>query len=315
MAEAGYARPATLREALDLIAGAPANDCLLVAGGTDALVQRKQELDSRQFLIDLSGIDTLRQIRVDQGRLVLGALLTLYELETSSEAGGWCPLLGEAARAIASPTIRYSATVGGNLLVGNRCTFYNQSKLGRESAGTCLREAGPTCLATGGLENCYARNVSDLAPALIALDARVELCNRNGTFTKQLIELYAADGLHAQAGLEPGTILTGVQLARRPARWFFRKLRQRESLDYASLTVAGALYPDLSVRVCVNGVSTMPELVEAQQGEITLSDLQSRVRRSCKTVDNDVMPLKYRREMIDVYLEDLWRSLGPGSGR
>lgn len=302
-----YSRPGSLDEALALVHKSP-DDCLFVAGGTDVQTYRKQELEHRRHLIDLSRVDALRQIRIENDELVIGTMTTLDELTRSKEVNDWSPMICDAAHAVASPTIRYAATVGGNLLVSNRCTFYNQSKLWRESAGSCLRETGPTCLATGGTDKCYARNVSDLAPALIALDGTLDIRGGSGSRVMSLSDLYLADGLDGQGGLPTGAIITAVRLSLKPARWFYRKLRQRESIDFSSLTIAGALTASGDMRVCINGISMSPVLIVAKPADRNLAELKSQARRACKTVDNDLIPLKYRREMIDVYLDDLWVS-------
>jgi len=307
VADAFYSRPTSVEEALAL-AGKAGGGGMFVAGGTDVQTYRKQELEHRQHLIDLCAVESLKQVKVAGNELVIGSMTSLDDLAQSKDARDWCSMISAAARAVASPTIRYTATVGGNLLVSNRCTFYNQSRLWRESAGSCLREIGPTCLATGGTDKCYARNVSDLAPALIALDARIDIVSNNGTRTISLCDIYVADGLRAQGGLEAGAIITAVRITLRPIRWSFRKLRVRESIDFTSLTVAGTLLSTGTARICMNGISTSPILIECDPATSTLAEIQSQARRHCKTVDNDLLPLKHRREMIDVYLEDLWCS-------
>lgn len=305
MADAVYSKPNTLEE-VSAVVHESAGECLFIGGGTDVQIYRRQKLEHRQYVIDLSGIGALKQISFDKSELVIGALTTLDELVRSKEANDWCPMICAAARAVASPIIRYTATVGGNLLVGNRCTFYNQSNFWRESAGSCLRETGPTCLATGGTDKCYARNVSDLAPALIALDGRVAIQSQSGSRVISVSDLYLADGLKGQGGLGAGEIVTVVQVSAKPAKWYYRKLRQRESIDFSSLTVAGALTASGKMRVCISGISTAPVLIEGTPATLTLAELQAQARRTCKTVDNDLLPLKYRRDMIDVYLEELW---------
>ncbi len=308
MSEALYSRPSSVEEALRL-AKSSGQDCLYVGGGTDIEVYRKQGLEHRSHIIDLSVVSELRHVGIHQDRLVIGAMCTLDEIVRSESVRAWSPLLTEAARAVASPTIRYTATVAGNLLVGNRCTFYNQSSLWRKSAGSCLRESGHTCLATGAADKCYARNVSDLAPALIVLDSEVEIRTTEGSRVMPLLELYVADGLHAQGGLPARAVLTAVRVAAKPQRWFYRKLRQRESIDFTSLTVAGALTEAGDVRVCINGISAAPVFIGVPRDKFALDDLQVQARRACKTVDNDLMPLKYRRYMLDLYIEQLWHEL------
>ncbi len=307
MAEQSYSRPTTVDEALARLREAN-GESLLLAGGTDVQLHRKQALELCAHLIDLTGIPSLRRITAKPDRFEIGAMTTLDDLARSKEAESWCPMISAAARAVASPTIRYTATVGGNLLVSNRCTFYNQSKLWRESAGSCLRETGPTCLATGGTDKCYARNVSDLAPALIVLNGSVEIRDIQGDRTVPLSDLYLPDGIRGHDLIGSGGIVTAVHLSLKPVRWYYRKLRQRESIDFSSLTVAGALDSAGCAHICINGISMSPVVIESRLNSTKLSDMQLLARRTCKTVDNDILPLKYRRQMIDVFLEELWQS-------
>ncbi|HWR83148.1 MAG TPA: FAD binding domain-containing protein [Candidatus Deferrimicrobium sp.] len=297
--------PTTVDEAL-ILASQRAGECLYVAGGTDVQVRRKQELLVRPHVIDLSQVPSLRRIQRRNDQFEIGSMVTLEEL--SEESASCCPMLVEAVRSVASPVIRCTATVGGNLLVSNRCTYYNQSRFWRETAGSCLRDVGPTCLATGVKDKCTARNVSDLAPALIALNSSVEIRDQHSTHVVPLSDLYVADGIRSHAYMEHGAILTAIRVSTKPVRWWYRKLRRRQSIDFTSLTVAGAVDTSGQVRICLNGVSTSPVLMETDLATSTLPDLQRRARRACQTVDNDVMSLKYRRQMMDLFLAHLWHA-------
>ncbi len=314
MTEAVYHRPTTMAEAVRL-ASLAGGDTLFVGGGTDLQTYRKQQLEQRGHHIDLSGIRELQEIAVIHDQLVMGAMCTLDQLIRSQVVRAWAPLLVEAASQVASPTIRHTATVAGNLLVSNRCTFYNQSPSWRESAESCLRGTGPTCLATGGKDKCFARNVSDMAPALIVLKGRIDLMDQRGESEMPISDLYVADGLRAQGGLPAGALITTLRVSHRPVRWYYRKLRHRDSNDFTSLTVAGALLDDGTTHACLTGASAAPVLLSIEPGSTALADVQSQARQACKAVDNDLVPLKYRRRMIDIYLEELWQAItcGPTS--
>lgn len=308
MSGATYNLPATLAEAWE-VAGRRPGDCAFLAGGTDLLLHRKHQLHDQPHLIDLSGIAELRQVKITAKTLTIGAGVTLAELEAHPAVGTDFPLIKTAAGSIATPVLRQTATIGGNLLVRNRCHYYNQSPTWRLGAGGCLRAGGDICLVTGTDKGCYSRNVSDLAPALIALEAQITIQRPGQTETVPLIELYAPDGLKPHRHLNDGAIITHIGVPRRPRRTWFSKLRTRRSLDFTSLTVAVSVDDGDQVRVCLNGVSTAPVLLEGKLPELSLADLQRRARRQCQTVDNDHMPLKYRRAMIDTYLAQWWESL------
>lgn len=307
MIETAYLTPANLQEALRL-ARENTGTFIFSAGGTDLYLRRQQQLDQKPVIIDLCGIEALRGIRREGDALVIGALATLHELATSPLVAAMCPMVADAARSVATPVIRRTATLGGNLLVANRCTFYNQSAEWRESAGSCLRDKGEVCLATGGKDKCFSRNISDLAPALIALGATAAIQDAESKRDLPLEDLYVADGIRNH--YDPGRpwVLESLRLGTAVANAWFRKLRQRASLDFSSLTVAAARNAHGDLRVCVGAVSMSPVLLE---GTASLEELQSQARRQCKTVDNDLMPLKYRRAMLEVFLQEAWEATAP----
>jgi len=216
-------------------------------------------------------------------------------------------LMVEAALSVGTPVIRKTATVGGNLLVNNRCTYYNQSKPWRTAVGSCLRDVGDTCLVTGVKHGkCFSRHVSDMAPALIALDTEVTIRNQHSTFSIPLSQLYVQDGIRCVSHLEDDGILENIRVFAKVKHWWYRKLRLRQSLDFTSLTVAATADSLGMVRICLNGVAMAPILISGQQSELTLDGIIKQARLKAKLVDNDLLPLPYRQEMTAAYLEELW---------
>lgn len=307
MSESSYNKVQTVEHALSL-AREYSGNYLYFAGGSDIMIYRKQNLADQSNIIDIRDIPELGDIRAKEDSLVIGSAVSLHELSTSQVVTEKYPILSEAAVSIATPVIRKSATIAGNLLVANRCNFYNQSALWRESAGSCLRETGPTCLVTGGRDKCYSRNVSDLAPALIALGANVTIRNQQGTTELPLYDIYNADGICYHNHLEDDAILLSITVPAPPQRYFFRKLRRRGSLDFSSLTMAAAVNGDIA-RVCLNAVSMSPILLTINLANDILADTQKLAVRSCKTVNNDMFSQKYRRQMISVFLAQFWREM------
>lgn len=301
-----YHTPSTVDEALT-IAGKLSGNYTFFAGGTDIQNYRKQQLDTNEYVIDLSEIEELDSITIVDGALHLGAMTTLDKIVSSDEIQNHYPLIAEAAKTVATPVLRKTATIGGNLLVTNRCTFYNQSQEWRDGVGSCLRDVGDICQVTGGKNNCYSRNVSDTATALIALSAEITLMTPDGTIQKSLKDIYLPCGIKFH-DLEERCILTQISVPIEPKKWWYKKLRLRKTLDFTSLTVAATIDTAGIARVCLNGVSMSPILIEKPLKELTLEGLISIARKNCKTVDNDLMPLKYRREMINVYLKEWWKS-------
>ncbi len=285
--------------------------CAYMAGGTDLQLLRKQKLLDHDHIIDLTGIGELQTIAFDKA-LSIGANVTLQKLATHAAIGDRYSIISEAARRIATPVIRYTATVGGNLLVSNRCSFYNQSSWWRDTIGSCLRDKGDICQVVGKGSKCYSRNISDLAPALIALGAKAVIATKVGEETYPLIDLYNPDGLDSLRHLDEGAILLRLEIPGQPAKAWFRKLRLRKSVDFTSLTVAASIAADGQLRICLNGVSMAPVMIEGRPESLSLGQIQSMARKAAQTVDNDMMPLGYRRQMMDVYLEQCWRAVNHG---
>ncbi len=308
IAERSYVVVTTVEEAVAR-ARELRGDYQYVAGGTDLEVHRRQELVAEHHVIDLTAIKELHAISIDGEELSIGALVTLDEIISDVVVRERVPLLATAARSVATPVIRKSATVGGNLLVKNRCTFYDQSGSWRSSIGSCLRDNGDICQVVGTDAGCYSRNVSDMAAAFIALGATIVVRDQKGEKRYDLTALYSGDGIRNHNLLENDGIILRVQVPIKPVASWYRKLRLRESLDFTSCTVAAAVDERNYIRVCINGVSMAPVLIEGDLAELSLEELHRRARRSCQTVDNDLLPLKYRREMIHIYLEEWWGSI------
>lgn len=303
-----FFRPTTVKEALSLASDRPGK-CVYFGGGTDLLIYRKHKLVNEETIIDLSELVDTSAFEVDKNSLRLGAAITLDDIATCSEIKNHFPILIEAAKSVATPVIRKTATLGGNLLVNNRCTFYNQSQEWRDAIGSCMRDVGDICLVTGGKGKCFSRNVSDTAPALIALGATVKIQSQKGKKQINLKDIYVPDGINFHQHLGDNAILTDIQVSEKPASWWFRKLRLRKTLDFTSLTVAATVNSSGVARVCLNGVSMSPVLIEESLVDLTLESLVKVARKNCKTVNNDLMPLKYRRQMIDLFLRDWWKSI------
>ena len=308
MIQKAYIKPTTILEALTK-AVEHKNNYIYFGGGTDIQIYRKQNLSLQNNIIDLSEISELRNIDLNDSVLQIGSMVTLDELINSSIVTENFPMIIKAAQSVATPVIRKTATIGGNLLVMNRCAFYNQSRDWRKSIGSCLRESGDICQVTGIKSKCYARNVSDISPVLIALNAEVIIQNQNTVVTIPLLKLYASDGIYPFQNLNDYGIIIGVKLSLKPVRWYYQKLRLRKSLDFTSLTIAATVDEEIFGRICINGVSMAPVLIKEELSKLTIDNLQKQSIRACKMVDNDLMPLSYRREMLKKYLNDWWNSV------
>lgn len=302
-----YFLPETVEEAVAL-AKAHTPNFNFLAGGTDVMVNKFQGNSTASCFIDLSGIKSLKSVTTDGEQVKIGSLVRLSELEGQPVLLNSFPSLIQAANEVASPVIRKSATLGGNILCENRCIFYNQSEWWREAVGYCLKCDGDICIATGGKKHCFSKFVSDTVPVLIALKATLEIQDIDGSSILPLEELYTGDGLKPRT-LTSTAIITSVNLAL-TEKWkcVFMKLRPREAVDFTSLTTAVAINTAGFIRMVMGGVDPKPILVE---GHID-SDIPTLIQQAVKKpriVDNDFYSRKYRKEMIGVFLERSLNSL------
>lgn len=272
-----------------------------LAGGTDVMVNRFQGNETSSCLIDITKISELKGITKQGNFLRIGALEILEELKFNATIKEEFPMLIEAALSVGSPLIRKTATIGGNVLCENRCLFYNQSEWWRESIGYCLKCEGDICIATGGKNACFSELVSDTAPALIAMDAEIEVVDFDGTKRLRLEAIYSGDGVKPK-NLSETAIVSAILLPLgREFKTDFHKLRERESLEFTSLTSAVAIDKNGKLKIALSGVDPKPIVIEG----ILNDDKDILIKKAIKAsraVDNDMYSRKYRREMISVYL-------------
>ncbi len=306
-----YHQPETLDAACALIRQCE-GDYDFIAGGTDVLPNYKNRLNNRGCLISLSKVEELHQISTHS----IGAMVTLAQLEKNSRMQEAYPILPEAARLVATPLLRESATVGGNILLDTRCWFFNQSHLWRASKGFCLKADGEDCLVVPQKETCYATYSGDLAPVFMVLGATFHLADPDGARAVPAGDFFAHDGVVRNVK-SPEEILTHVSLPDKEpgAHAAYRKLRVRDSMDYPVMGVAVALRlagkAVADIRIALTGTGTMPflydELTARYHGQ-ELSDDQ--IETIAEEVMEEVKPYRnvhfspqYRKAMTGVYLK------------
>ena len=306
-------RPTSLGETLRL-AGDLAGRFDYLAGGTDLLPNYKMHINLRPHLIALEGIPELRGRSLER----LGAMERLADLERDAGLRAAYPGLADAIDEVATPLVRASGTVGGNLLVETRCFFFNQSYFWRASLGFCLKADGDQCHVVPQKERCYATFSGDLAPALLALDAEVEVAGPAGLRRAPLGALYDAEGDGIRrTRLAPGELVVAVHLpaTARGLRSRYKKLRVRPSYDFPELGVAVAgrwenSGPVERLRVVVGGAESYPrrfdDLTDAVAGstltEARVRALGEEIAKRVRPVHNTFLLPDYRRRMISVYV-------------
>src|SRR6185295_3631891 len=165
-------RPQSIGAAAALLA---APDARVIAGGTDLVSNLRHGLGKPRTLVDLAGLPGMGAIGLKEGSLTLGACVTLAQLARDPQVRAQFPALCEAAKAVAGPGHRSSATVGGNLCLDTRCVYYNQSEWWRRANQYCLKHGGDLCHVAPQGDHCHAAFSGDLAPVLLALGAELEI--------------------------------------------------------------------------------------------------------------------------------------------
>ncbi len=251
-----------------------------LAGGTDLLGLVKAGVAEPERIVDLTRIDGLRGWSRERGAgLRIGALTPLVELEESDQLARYLPIVREALADAATLQLRTMGTVGGNLLQRNRCWYF------RDEAFPCWLKGGTRCFAVDGdsrlhaiigAQECVAVAPSDLAPALIAHDARVTLATARGARTIPLADLYVrpAGRDRREHAIRPGEVLTQVVIpdGALQRRGTYLKSMDRKAWSFALVSVAAAARVRdgklRDTRIVLGGVAPVPWRVEAAEREV-----------------------------------------------
>jgi 4-hydroxybenzoyl-CoA reductase subunit beta len=316
-----YLRPTT---AADAVAMRAANaSSRYIAGGTDLLPNIRRGLVETGVVIDLGGIAELTHIELDKDALRIGAGTTLAAIAGDAAIRARFTALAEAAEAVAGPTHRTAATLGGNLCLDTRCVYYNQSEFWRESNKYCMKLKGEGCRVAKKSKRCYAAFSGDVAPALIALAAEVEILGPKGSRRVASADFYRDDGM-AWLTLAADELLVGVHVPLHDG-WTtsYEKIRVRGAIDFPLAGVAVALKRKGSaiddLRIACTGVSSRPLAVEGL-GDLAgkpldaaaLATITAQTEIAASAMRTTVVDMLYRRGVAPVLArritERLWNA-------
>jgi 4-hydroxybenzoyl-CoA reductase subunit beta len=313
-------RPASVAEASALLATSGAR---VIAGGTDLVPNLRRGIEAPATLVDVTGVAGLDALDLDANPRVIGAAVTLARLAGDPRVGAEYPALAQAAAQIAAPAHRNAGTLGGNLCLDTRCVFYNQSEWWRASNGYCLKRGGDRCHVAPQGKRCHAAYSGDLAPALMALDALVDLASVDGVRTVPLAALYRDDGA-AHLTLRPGELVVSARLpaAMPGSRSAYRKARVRGSVDFPLAGVAISVTFEASriaaIRVAMTGTNSHPlalagtdALVGRVVDEASLAALGKLVAKQVSPMRTTVTASNYRRQVASALAQRLLRELAP----
>jgi len=319
-------RPRTVDEAIDYLAqyggDVDASGPLvqtqqrlrIIAGGTDLIPSMRQKLFEPEYVLDIRHIVELNGIHEQGSEVIIGALTPLSTIEHSELLRRRYPVLAEAASTVASPVIRNMGTIGGNICLDTRCLWYNQSLAWRKACGFCIKKDGDLCHVAPGGTKCWAAFSADTPPALLCLNAEVEIATPSGTRRLALRDFYTGIGDNYRR-LQPNELLTRIFLPAESAdyRGVYRKLRIRGSIDYPLAGVAVAIKRSnghvADVRIALTAVNPAPVLVKGAAemlagkafNETLAEAVADLAAKTAKPLTTSALTPEYRREMIRVF--------------
>jgi len=314
-----YRSPQTLREAAQILAGEGPN-AQPIAGGTDLLPNMKRRHQLPATLVSLRRLAELKKVANGSG-LALGAGLTLSEVTKVAAVKEKFRGLYQAAMQVATPHLRNMGTLGGNLCLDTRCTYYNQNYEWRKAIDFCMKIEGTVCWVATASKRCLAVSSTDTAPALISLGAKVRLVSAEGEREVALESLYRNDGID-YLSRKPGEILAEVVLPQSDG-WTstYWKLRRRGSFDFPILGVAAAVKTarDGTVedaRLVLGAVSSHPLVIQVKgllvgrkADDEIIEAVGNLAESRAKPMDNTDMDLRWRKRVVADFVGYAFREL------
>ncbi|HEX7941057.1 MAG TPA: xanthine dehydrogenase family protein subunit M [Gemmatimonadaceae bacterium] len=265
-----YERAADATSAVALVAQTP--NAVFLGGGTNLVDHMRLGVREPDLLVDITRLPYNSITSLADGGVRIGAMVRNSDLAADRTIRTRYPVLAQALLSGASGQLRNLATTGGNLLQRTRCVYFQDvtkpCNKRTPGSGCSAREGYHRNLAIlGASEACIATHPSDMAVALVALDAVVQVFGPNGERVIPLVTFYRLPGDEPQRDtvLEQGDLITAVDLPPVPfaTRSRYRKVRDRASYAFALVSVAAAL--DVSgdgivrdVRIALGGVAHMP---------------------------------------------------------
>ena len=319
-----YHRPERLDEALALLSE-HGRAAMPIAGGTDLVPNMKHRLFTPEHLVSLRRVVELQGfVEEAAGTLRIGAGETLDAVSRNAAIlAGW-PMLASACARISGPQLRRAGTIGGNVCLDTRCTFYNQTWFWRNSLGFCLKKDGDDCHVVKGGTRCVAAHSADGATALCALDAELEIAGPDGQRRRvQIDAFFTSDGVWNRR-MEPGEILVAIRLPKPApgARGAFRKLRVRNAIDFPLANIAAAAELDVerrveALRLFVSGMGSYPRRLGkvediARGNELSREVIEAvadQAYRQCHPLTNITVDAEWRRAMVPVMTRRVLREI------
>jgi xanthine dehydrogenase YagS FAD-binding subunit len=288
-----YTRASSVEDAVHAVAsGAPGTRFL--AGGTTLYDLMKLNVETPNRVVDITGLKELNHIDTGgRSELVFGALARMSDVASHPQIVAEYPALSDSLWRAASQQLRNMASLGGNLLQRTRCAYFR----GGEPFACNKRKPGSGCAAQqgidrghallGGSDACIAAYPGDLAVALVAFDAKIDLLGPDGRRTIPVEELHREPGAtpDVETTLRPGELILRIRVPKTAMgrASTYHKIRDRESYAFALASAAVALEMDgdtiREARIALGGLATRPWRARAAEQVLAGKTLTSRAAR------------------------------------
>ena len=317
-----YHEPATLEELLS-IKQELKQDCLLLAGGTDLLPMLKRRNRTASHVLNIKRVPELKGISYTEDKgLRIGCAVTLQEVTEHPVVSKGYPILAQAAGAVGFNQLRNMATLGGNVCLDNKCSYFNQSAFWWKSRPDCFKRGGDRCYVVKGGKECFSLSAADTVSALMVLDAELIIRGPKDEHRVPIADFYTGFGQKPHV-LGEEELVSAIAIPPEGDGWKqgFLKKSARGSVDFAiailsvRLKMNGTVVED--VRIALNGVSTKP--VRATEAEKSLKGKRidaSTVKKAAEAALKEIKPLSLigaspflRRHVIRAMFEDVMASI------
>jgi 4-hydroxybenzoyl-CoA reductase subunit beta len=316
-----YHEPKTLKELLT-IKGELQASCVVLAGGTDLIPMLKRRNALSAHLVNVKRISEFTGLAFDREGLHIGPAVTLRDLIEHPRVSTEYGLLSQAAESVGFNQLRNMATIGGNVCLDTKCTYFNQSAFWWKSRAACFKRGGDTCYVVKGGKGCHALSAADTVSALVALEA--ELVIQGPSHERRILaqDFFTGDGRKPH-DLRAEEVVTGLRVPPAEEGWRegFMKKSARGSVDFSLASLSVRLRMNgkrvMDARIALNGVSSKPVRAKAAETYLAGKDVNPEtVTSTAAILLKEIQPLSLvgcspflRRNLIRAMFEDVVASI------
>jgi 4-hydroxybenzoyl-CoA reductase beta subunit len=318
-----YVAPKSIQEASSILLDNP--DAKILAGGTDLLVNMKHRVEVPPVLVNIKGIAGLDFLEQKNDAIRIGALVPLKQIYTNALIGEKLPGLSLATSSVGSYHHQCMGTIGGNICQQNRCKYFNQSQWWRSARPLCFKAGGEICHVVNKKGICYSSYSGDVAPVLMALNAKVIVESQTAKREIPLESLFSGDG-KVPLNLQGGEILREITVPQEASDGFstYMKFATRESIDFPIVGMAlwGSMKKN-EVRVFFTAVDRKPArakrvedfLAGRELNEETLEKAIDLSSKEATPVKTSLYSPSYKRKIMGLLLRSALKEAIRRAGR